>query len=89
MNAAANAGGGVVVIPPGQYIFYGNINVPSSVSLKGSYNTVPSHPGFISIDQYTGTVLLPLANKGKVDGDPFITLNENSQLSGVVVYYIN
>ncbi|MHC4436690.1 MAG: glycosyl hydrolase family 28-related protein [Planctomycetota bacterium] len=73
LDAAAKAGGGVVYAPVGNYFFAGSLNVPSAVTLAGVWQSVPAHNG--------------LRNEGSEDGPAFITLNTNSTLKGVVLYY--
>lgn len=93
MDAAAKAGGGVVYAPRGNYLFAGQLNVPSGVTLKGIWESVPAHNGIrdAGLPKPTddGTTFLVTANAGKEDGAPFITLNHNSTLKGVVLYYPN
>ena len=73
-------GGAIVVVPSGKYLFRGNIDIPKGVTLKGMFGSVPSHSGFPKIDDLYGSVLLPTANKGKKDAEPFITVRENGTL---------
>ncbi len=91
LDAAAQAGGGVVYAPRGNYFFSGHLNVPSAVTLKGIWESVPAHNGIRdrSLPKPTddGTTLLVTENRGKEEGSPFITLNHNSTLKGVVLYY--
>ncbi|MEY2428580.1 MAG: hypothetical protein QOJ40_1465 [Verrucomicrobiota bacterium] len=91
LDAAAQAGGGVVYAPVGNYLFSGHLNVPNAVTLKGVWESVPSHIGIRnpSAPKPTdeGTTFLVTESAGKEDGPPFITLNNNSTLKGVVIYY--
>lgn len=88
LNAAASAGGGVVVAPAGLYVFQGVVNIPSAVTLKGSYEVVPSHQMVPNNPPPTdGTVLLPYSGRGNESAAPFITVNEDAALVGVVVFY--
>ncbi len=91
LNAAAGAGGGVVSAPRGNYFFSGHLKVPRAVTLKGVWESVPSHTGFRSRDRAKptddGTTFLVTENEGKEDGEPFITLDDDSTLKGVVLYY--
>lgn len=91
LDAAHNAGGGTVYAPPGRYLFRGNINIPEGVTLRGSYTCVPSHTGTRDKAQPKpgddGTALLATAGRGSEDGAPFITLNSNSSVTGLVIYY--
>lgn len=91
LDAAASAGGGVVVAPRGNYLFRGHLNVPSAVTLRGMWESVPSHNGIrdANLPKPTddGTTLLVTEGAGGEDGTPFLTLNSNSTLKGVVLYY--
>ncbi len=91
LDTAAKAGGGIVHAPRGNYFFTGQLNVPSAVTLKGIWESVPAHNGLrdAGLPKPTddGTTFLITANAGKEDGPPFITLNHNSTLNGVVLYY--
>lgn len=91
LDAAAKAGGGVVSAPRGNYFFAGSLNVPAAVTLKGVWESVPAHNGIrdAGLPKPTddGTTFLVTANAGKEDGPAFITLNHNSTLKGVVLYY--
>ena len=91
LDAANQAGGGVVYAPRGNYFFAGHLNVPRGVTLKGMWESVPSHVGLRNDhgDKPTddGTTFLVTENEGKEDGEPFITLNDNATLKGVVLYY--
>ncbi len=91
LDAAANAGGGVVVASRGNYLFRGHLNVPPGVTLRGVWESVPSHNGIrdANLPKPTddGTTLLVTEGAGNEEGTPFITLNTNSTLKGVVLYY--
>ncbi len=83
--------GGIVYAGPGNYLFTGHLNVPVDVTLRGSFECVPAHNGhrdrgLPSPGEY-GTVLMPTADKGTEDAPAFITLNTNSTLKGLVIYY--
>lgn len=91
LDTARQAGGGVVYAPRGNYFFAGHLNVPAAVTLKGVWESVPSHVGLrnrgAAKPTDDGTTFLVTENEGKEDGVPFITLNDNSTLKGVVLYY--
>jgi hypothetical protein len=86
LDAAGEAGGGVVDLPPGRLLFSGTLSVPAGVTLRGSYR-VPPHAAGKSAKP-DGTVLLAVAGRGKPDGAPFIRLaGPNAAISGLVVIY--
>jgi hypothetical protein len=91
LDTAGQGGGGVVYAPRGNYFFAGHLNVPSSVSLKGVWESVPSHIGHRNAGAAKptddGTTFLVTEGRDKGDGAAFITLNNNSTLKGVVIYY--
>ncbi len=90
LRAAAAAKGGVVFAPTGRYSFAGSLEVPKDVTLRGVFAWAPSHSGIRDKNDELpefGTVLLPRAGAGSEEGPPFISLNTNSVLQGVCVYY--
>jgi len=91
LEAAGKAGGGIVYAPRGNYLFAGHLNVPAAVTLKGIWESVPAHNGIrdAGLPKPTddGTTFLVTENAGQEDGAPFITLNHNCTLKGVVIYY--
>ena len=93
LDAAAAAKGGVVNAPRGNYFFAGHLRIPAAVTLKGIWESVPAHNGIrdAGLPKPTddGTTFLVTENAGKEDGEAFITLNHNSTLKGVVIYYPN
>lgn len=91
LDAAGQAKGGIVYAPRGTYFFAGHLTVPSAVTLKGVWESVPSHNGLrdAGLPKPTddGTTFLVTENAGNEAGTPFISLNHNSTLKGVVIYY--
>lgn len=91
LDAMGQAGGGVVDAGRGTFLFRGQINVPSGVTLSGIWQSVPAHNGIrdagLPKPMDDGTTFLVTADRGKEDGKPFLTLNTNSTLKGVVIYY--
>lgn len=91
LDVAGKAGGGVVYAPRGNYLFAGHLNVPPAVALKGVWESVPAHNGIrdrgLPKPTDDGTTFLVTGSAGKEDAPPFITLNHNSTLKGVVIYY--
>ncbi|PYM16471.1 MAG: hypothetical protein DME18_01370 [Verrucomicrobia bacterium] len=91
LDAAAKAGGGTVHAPRGNYFFAGHLNVPNGVTLEGVWQSVPAHNGLrdAGLPKPTegGTTFLITESAGNEEGSPFITLNHNSTLKGVVLFY--
>ena len=91
LDAAGKAGGGVVDAPRGNYFFAGHLNVPNAVTLSGIWQSVPAHNGIrdrgMPKPTDDGTTFLVTEGAGKEDGPAFLTLNTNSTLKGVVLYY--
>ncbi len=91
LDAAGKAGGGTVRAPRGNYFFTGHLNVPAGVTLAGVWQSVPAHNGLrdAGLPKPTddGTTFLVTENAGNEDGPPFLTLNHNGTLKGVVLYY--
>ena len=91
LDAAGERGGEVVFAPRGNYFFAGHLNVPSAVSLVGQWESVPAHNGLrdpgLPKPTDDGTTFLVTEGAGREDGPAFITLNTNSTVKGVVLYY--
>ncbi len=83
--------GGIVYAPRGTYLFSGSLIIPQGVTLKGSFESVPAHNGFrdkgLPLPGDDGTTFLVTGGKGNEDASPFITLNTNSTLRGVLLYW--
>src|SRR3954469_25880947 len=45
LDAASKAGGGTVVAGRGNFFFAGHLTVPNAVTLRGIWESVPSHSG--------------------------------------------
>jgi len=93
LDAAREAGGGAVYAPRGNYFFAGHLAVPAAVTLRGVWESVPSHVGLrnrgAAKPTDDGTTFLVTENQDKEEGPAFITLHDNSTLKGVVLYYPN
>jgi hypothetical protein len=83
--------GGVVQVPRGNFYFAGHLNVPNGVTLEGVWRSVPAHTGIrdqgMAKPTDDGTTFLVTENADKEEGSPFLTLNTNTTLKGVVLYY--
>jgi hypothetical protein len=91
LDAAAHAGGGTVLAPRGNYFFSGHLSIPAGVTLRGIWESVPAHNGIrdrgLPRPTDDGTTFLITEGAGQEEGPPFVTLNHNSTLKGVVLYY--
>jgi Pectate lyase superfamily protein len=84
IDAAADAGGGMVIVPFGRFWFSGNISVKGNVSLAGA--------GVGPYDQYgdpSVTTVAPTLLPTSTTGTAFITLEGNTALQDVLVHYPN
>ena len=90
---ALGKSGGTVQAGRGSFFFAGHLNVPDGVTLEGIWKSVPSHAGIRDTGLIKptddGTTFLVTENRGAEAGPAFITLNHNSTLKGVVIYYPN
>jgi len=69
--------------------FNSNIVIPSSVTLEGTFSYPTSHTtrDANQLLPEDGTILMPYAGAGSATGNPFITVNADSTLRGVVIFY--
>ncbi len=77
----ASAKGLTVTVPVGQYRFDGVLNIPEGVTLKGAAE------GPTSARMDKGTMLLAHAGRDAEGSPPFITLQHNSTVKGLSIYY--
>jgi hypothetical protein len=92
LDAAGKQSGNVVLLPTGDYLIKGSLNVPANVTLQGIFRAPPA--GVAGNNQYApgnspkaGSCLLAVGGKGQPNGTPLISLNTNSTLYGVKVFY--
>jgi hypothetical protein len=82
LDAAGANGGGVVLLPRGNYLIGSHLLVPAQTSLVGIWRAVTA------FSQNLGTTLLAVEGAGATSGVPFITLQgDNSTLEGVTIYH--
>lgn len=81
LNAAAASGGGTIRLGTGNYLCRGTLNVPPNVTIEGIFHSPTIRT------QNRGSTLLSVHSPGNSDGEPFITLNENSTLKGITIFY--
>lgn len=102
MNSLGEAGG-IVQVPPGNYLIKGHLNIPWNVTLEGVWKAPPiavkikgpdgpgtggkAETGGIEKTWLAGSVLLAVEGAGKPDSTPFITLGHNSTIKGLTIYY--
>jgi hypothetical protein len=78
---AAAPQGGIVFLPPGNYLVSSQLRVKPLVTVEGVWRAPKSGP------PGSGTTLLAVADKGRSDGVPFLTLERNATLAGLAIFY--
>jgi hypothetical protein len=84
LNAAADAGGGVVDVPSGAYRIAAHLEIPGGVCLQGQWRA-PHHARMP--EGVPGTLLLAEEGRGAESGPPFILLRENAAVRGFTIFY--
>ncbi len=85
LDAVYAAGGGIVSVPAGRYLFKGHLTMPANTSLEGVFLAPPA---YIHAKPASGTVLLVTEGRGQSDGVPFIGANGNNcTIRGLGIYY--
>ena len=82
LDAAHADGGGTVQVPTGKFLIRTHLVFPPHVSLQGVWKK--PHRGDPSD---TGSVLLAFEGKGDENATPFVTLREDSCITGVTIFY--
>ncbi|MCC6484841.1 MAG: hypothetical protein IT209_08350 [Armatimonadetes bacterium] len=75
--------GGIVSVPAGNYMIKTHLTVPAMVTLEGVWRSPTSWT------QNKGATLLAVEGAGSEEGPAFITLNANSTIKGLTVFYPN
>jgi hypothetical protein len=75
--------GGVVTVPVGNYLIATHLVIPANVTLEGVWKTPTAWT------QNEGSTLLAVEGEGQETGTPFITLDANSTIKGLTVFYPN
>ena len=96
LTACGNAGGGIVIAPPGTYNLSSSltsrISIPTNVSFLGTYRGPIAHNGYRDGSPWPtlgGTMLLlPTGGTATYTNAP-ITVNTNAVLEGFGIYYPN
>ncbi len=73
--------GGIVELPPGQYLIAGTLHVPTGVTLKGSWEA-PHHGAYDK-----GSTLLLTYGRGNEEASPAITLQPSSAIEGFTLLW--
>ncbi len=76
----------------GNYRFLGSLNIPNGVTLRGSWESVPSHNGIREPGlpkQTDGGTTFLIEGGEYTEKGAFLTLNTNSTIKGAVFYYPN
>lgn len=101
LDTASASGGGRVLVPVGNWLVRGHLQVPPNTALVGEWEAPPAptpvsaegRPAAPDLDPKSallaGSVLLATEGAGSDQGDPFILLTRNATLKGLVVYYPN
>ncbi|MCP4645205.1 MAG: hypothetical protein GY851_32485 [bacterium] len=79
---AAGEGGGLVTVPKGRFLIKTHIVIPDNVTVEGIWRS-PQRGDPVT----AGTVLLAVEGQGDPEGVPFITLNTQSTVTGVTIFY--
>ena len=97
LGQCSRGGGGIVEVPSGKYLIKTHLVIPQSVTLEGTWRAPATYRGdalgesgpgwYRGPGTLTGSVLLAVEGAGKPEGTPFITLNTNSTLKGVTIFY--
>lgn len=93
MDECAKQGGGVVTVPAGKYLIKTHLAIPRGVTLEGTWRAPASVTEYHDPKDpkggplLIGSVLLAVEGAGNPDGTPFISLDRNSTLKGVTIFY--
>ncbi len=82
LNAAGQAGGGVVALHGGYYRVDGALTVPTGVELKGTFEGPHFGNGTMA-----GTQIFAYGGKNQANGKPLISMAKGSGVNGITVYY--
>lgn len=85
IDAAFNDGGGVVFLPPGFYAVRGRLAIQPGVTLRGDWNNPERFDE--KREENPGTVLMVFADRGKADGDAFISILNNAGIRDMTIWY--
>lgn len=101
LDAAYKAGGGKVKVPGGTYLIAKHLGISYNTSLVGEWEAPPAptklNPATMQVDNgvnakdaiIAGSVLLAVEGAGDENGTPFISMERNATLKGLIIYYPN
>ncbi len=78
---AAHIKGGIVFVPPGEWLCRGHLELKAGVHLKG-VNETPQ-----SWEPRTGSILEPTEGRGNENAPSFIEMRSSTSVTGLTVYY--
>ena len=81
LDKAGESPGAVVHAPIGNYLVEKRLVIPDHVTLEGVWR-IPT-----AWTQHKGSTLLAVADAGKPEAEPFITLKTNSTIKGITIFY--
>lgn len=99
LDQAAAEGGGRVHVPAGMFLINGGLRLPPNTSLVGVWEAPPiasrlepnkritEPPVDAKAAILAGSVLLAVEGHGDENGTPFLRMEHNSTLKGLIVYY--
>jgi len=101
LDDAYKAGGGKVMVPSGTFLISTHLNIPCDTSLVGEWEAPAAptkfNPETGKVDMglnaqdaiIAGSVLLAVEGAGSEDGPPFLFMERNATLKGIIIYYPN
>lgn len=101
LDEAAASGGGRVRVPTGMFLISSRLRIPPNTSLVGVWEAppvasrlepnarIPAPPVNAKAAIVAGSVLLAVEGAGDEKGEPFIRMERNATLKGLIVYYPN
>ncbi|MHB1457728.1 MAG: glycosyl hydrolase family 28-related protein [Armatimonadota bacterium] len=101
LDTASKAGGGKVKVPGGTYLIAKHLDITYNTTLVGEWEAPPAptklNPTTMQVDNgvnakdaiLAGSVLLAVEGAGDEKGVPFISMQRNATLKGLIIYYPN
>ncbi|MHB1459403.1 MAG: glycosyl hydrolase family 28-related protein [Armatimonadota bacterium] len=101
LDAACKSGGGKVRVPAGMFLISRHLTISYNTSLVGEWEAPPAptkiDPATMQVDMgidakkaiIAGSVLLATEGAGDENGVPFISMDRNATIKGIIIYYPN